>query len=262
MSHKKSEPIHLEDFLDCSKISQELRNCIIQSQKVELLIDILPDIFHKLKNKLTPITGYTQLLYLKVSDEENRDKLKRIEKNADELCQILDQLRSYFQKGIEVRARINLNDILRHLDFYFEQVKEKNKIDIEIKPDDTIPEQYLNFGQIENLVMILTDNAVKAIKLKSAKSDRDLMAGETGRIRIMTQNGESGLILSVKDNGIGISPERLSKIWHPFFSEFPEGTGIGLLGCEKILENHEAKVSVKSEEGVGTEFQILFPRKT
>jgi signal transduction histidine kinase len=206
--------------------------------------------------------GYTQLLYLKVSDDENREKLKRIEKNSDELCQILDQLRQYFQKGKNIKTKTNLNDVIHHLNSYFEDIEKRKQIDVEILVDETIPDQYLNFGQIENLVMILTDNAVRAIEHKYDNSDGRPPGSGSGKIQIKTHNLNSDFLLIIKDNGIGIKQKNQSNIWMPFYSEFTGGTGIGLLGCEKILANHDARARVDSREGAGTEFEILFPKKT
>ena len=72
--------------------------------------------------------GYTQLLYLKIPDDENREKLSKIEKNSDELCHILEQLRQYFQKGKNIKARCNLNDILHHMDSYFDNIRKQKQI--------------------------------------------------------------------------------------------------------------------------------------
>lgn len=262
MTPSKSDAINLDNLFNSAHTPQELKDCIIHSQKVELLIEMLPDIFHKLKNKLTPIMGYTQLLYLKIPDVENREKLSKIEKNADELCYILDQLRQYFQKGKNIKTKINLNDILLQMDSYFKNIENRKQIDVEIEMDETISDQYGNFGQIENLVMILTDNAIQAIEHKYGNSDSVSPPLESGKIQIKTRDLASDFRLIIKDNGIGINPERLSKIWLPFYSEFSGGTGIGLLGCEKIMSNHGARAQINSREGVGTEFEIIFPKKS
>lgn len=262
MTESKSEAVNLDNLFNSEHSSDELKECIIHSQKVELLIEMLPNIFHKLKNKLTPIMGYTQLLYLKMPDEENRKKLSKIEKNADELCYILDQLRQYFQKGKNIKTRINLNDILHHMNSYFEDIEKQKQIDVEIEIDETIPDEYLNFGQIENLVTLLIDNAVQAIEQKYGNRESKSPSLESGKIQIKTRNLKSDFRLIVKDNGIGINREILSKIWLPFYSEFSGRTGIGLLGCEKIITNHDARAQVNSHEGAGTEFEIIFPRKT
>ena len=262
MTQSKSEAINLGELFTSAHTPVELRDCIVHSQKVELLIEMLPDIFHKLKNKLTPIMGYTQLLYLKSADHENREKLRRIEKNADELCHILDQLRQYFQRGKNLKSMLNLNDVLRHMTSYFDHIEKKKHIDVEIKIDETIPDEYFNYGQIENLIMILTENAVQAIMHKYADSEREKPPEESGKIQITTRNLTSDFRLIVKDNGIGMSPEEISKIWLPFYSGFSGGTGIGLLGCEKIMSNHNARAQINSRKGLGTEFEIIFPKKT
>jgi len=64
--------------------------------------------------------------------------------------------------------------------------------------------------------------------------------------------------LIVRDNGIGISKEKIFDIWSPFYSDFPGNHGIGLSICEKILENHGAVCNVNSVQGEHTVFEITF----
>ncbi len=262
MNVNKPSTFNLEEFFKSGQVPDELKKCILESQKAEVFIEMLPDIFHKLRNKLTPIMGYTQILYLKISDDETRDKLNKIEKNADELCLLLDQLRNYFKKGKNVKTRINLNDIIHHLKTYFRDIEKHNKIKVKIDMDKNIPDDYLNHGQIENLIMNMIDNAVLAIeKINEKNSNFRSSPLRSGKIQIKTQRLESDYQLIIKDNGIGIKKETLSKIWLPFYSRFSGRTGIGLLGCKRIISNHNARVQVHSQEGIGTEFEILFQIK-
>ncbi|MCI0471131.1 MAG: hypothetical protein L0Y73_05680, partial [Candidatus Aminicenantes bacterium] len=158
---------------DCRKKLHEL-------QQAEILLEILPIIFHKLKNKLTPIMGYTQILSAKVTDEYVKERLKKIENNADELTNQIDMLRDYFSNSQPMKEEINLNDIISGMASYFSGVRENDKIEIELDLDRAIPAAALCPGQIEMLIIQMVDNAVQAIKEKNTGS---------GRIRTRTKNG-------------------------------------------------------------------------
>ncbi len=227
---------------DCRKKLHEL-------QQAEILLEILPIIFHKLKNKLTPIMGYTQILSAKVTDEYVKERLKKIENNADELTNQIDMLRDYFSNSQPMKEEINLNDIISGMASYFSGVRENDKIEIELDLDRAIPAAALCPGQIEMLIIQMVDNAVQAIKEKNTGS---------GRIRTRTKNGMDEFMLSIEDNGIGISSENIPRLWTPFFSGFAGKTGIGLTICEKIIANHQATCSVVSTPGVYSEFNITF----
>lgn len=232
-------------------VHQDLRRIIIDYQKSEILNKILPDIFHKLKNKLTPIMGYSQLLSLKMTDQGILNKLQRIEKNAEELSHLLDRLREYFKNGMSVPARVNINDVIAGLDPFFSEIEKKHQIEVETDLDKRIPESNLVYGQIEMLVMNVVDNAIQAIKNRNNRMG-------SGHIRVSTARKGKELKLVIKDNGMGMDPETLSKIWLPFFSQFPSGTGIGLLVCERILADHNGRFQVRSVKDEGTEFEFYF----
>jgi signal transduction histidine kinase len=248
---KKSEKLNWKALFETGKVTRDLQRAIIEYQKFELLNKILPDIFHKLKNKLTPIMGYSQLLLLKITDNETRNKLERIEKNSGELNQLLDRLRDYFKSGKSRQSRININDIIAGLDSFFSAITKKHKIMVETDLDDNIPETNLVYGQIEMLVTNVMDNAVQAINNRSDKTN-------SGVIKISTCLDGEEVQLRIIDNGIGMNPETLSRIWLPFYSEFSHGMGIGLLVCETIISNHEGRFQVHSCQGVGTDFKFYF----
>jgi len=239
------------------KFDKELnhsRETLIELQKAEILGELLPVIFHKLKNKLTPILGYSQILLTKVKDPAINERIAKIEKNADDLVSQLNALRDYFKVEKTSKERENLNNIVNHLKPYFNEIESSKKIKIIMDPDETIPDDLLNSGQIEALIINIVDNAVIAIAEKGS-------AG--GIIHIKTKNEPvvDGYKLMIKDNGIGIKEENISRIWAPFYSGFTGQPGIGLAVCEKIALNHNASYRVSSKEGECSEFEITFAKE-
>lgn len=230
--------------VDCRKKLHEM-------QKNQILLEILPIVFHKLKNKLTPIMGYTQILSAKITDEHLKERLKKIETNADELTNQIDMLRDYFSNGQPLKEEMNLNDIISGMESYFSGVRENHKIAIELDLDANIPASALCPGQVEMLIIQMVDNSIQAIKAKNSGA---------GAIHIRTKTGPDAFILSIKDNGVGIAGEDIPKLWTPFFSGFAGRTGIGLTICEKIIANHNASCRVVSTPGDSSEFEITFIR--
>lgn len=239
-----------------SPCEEELKCCrekLSALQRNEIAIQALPLILHKLKNKLTPILGYSQMLLAKLEDEGQKEKLRKIERNASELTDQLNVLKDYFSESIVATTQENLNRIILGLKPVFTPIGEQEQIEIEFDLDEAIPDDRLNLGQIEVLIMHLVDNAVLAIKAR--KPTYGVIQLETGR------EGED-YYLSVKDNGIGIKKEDLPMIWTPFFAAFTGTSGLGLTICEKIIANHRATHLVSSAEGQFTEFKVIFqPRK-
>lgn len=253
----KKEWVTRELFKFDKELDQS-KKTMLKLQKSEIVGEMLPVIFHKLKNKLTPILGYSQILLTKVEDDRLKQRISKIEKNANELTDQLNFLRDYFKIDKQVKDKENLNGIINQLKPYFEQIEAVEGIEIELDLDPSVPDDTLIPGQIEALITHLVDNAVQSIKVKESGESR-------GQITIGTQvdeeEGNGVYTLSVRDNGIGIDEKEVPIIWTPFYSQFPGRAGLGLSICEKIISNHEASHLVESVEGEYTEFMVTFTSK-
>jgi len=249
---QKKEKIANELINNDNKLLYHEANETILSRS-NVLEEILPIIFHKLKNKLTPILGYSQLL-VNLSENDNIvGKLKRIERNANELTGILDSMSSGFKVAALSRKNENINDILFKMEPFFLKIEENKKIIIDLELDHSIKDFILCRGQIINMLMNLIDNSVDAIENDKSKNKN------LKKIEIKTSMKENTVCLTIKDNGIGIEKEHLLKIWTPFYSSSAAKAGIGLTACEKVLANHNAKYNFNSEPGKFTEFTAEFP---
>jgi signal transduction histidine kinase len=80
-----------------------------------------------------------------------------------------------------------------------------------------------------------------------------------GNLTIQTKAGEAEISLTVRDTGTGISEEHLSKIFEPYFTTKPTGSGLGLTLVFKIIREHQGEITVKSKVGEGTSFIITLP---
>jgi len=237
------------------ELLRELEECkqkIRQLEKNAVIIETLPLIFHKLKNKLTPILGYSQMLLTKIQDPAILARIKKIDNNASELTGQLNALKDYFITGDNLREEIGLNQILQNLEPWFDTVRESGQVVIELDFDEKIPQDLFSTGQIETLIKELVKNSLTAIKSKDSWQ---------GVVEIETENETDCYHLTVKDNGIGIDEENLALIWEPFYSQFPEQAGIGLTICEKIIANHGASHDVTTKAGEYAEVKITFSKK-
>ena len=228
---------------------EDTKRHLIEFQKSEVLKEILPVIFHKLKNKLTPILGYSQILLSKVQDEALTERIQRIEKNAEELSSQLNQLRGYFSTEARIKQKENLSSIIHNLKPFFEEIEKNTGIKIKVFLDYKIPEDLLIPGQLKFLVTNLVENSVLAIQ---EKGHRD------GVITVQTRQEKDDYRLIIRDDGIGIPSREFPKIWTPFYSLFPDRAGLGLTVCEKIISNHDARHQISSITGQYTEMQVIF----
>jgi PAS domain S-box-containing protein len=88
----------------------------------------------------------------------------------------------------------------------------------------------------------------------------EAMEAGKGMINILVQSKDEHIVLVIKDNGHGMNPEEVRRIFDPYYTNKPDGFGIGLASTKLILHQHKARVEVNSEQGTGTSFFIYFPR--
>ncbi len=210
----------------------------------------LPIIFHKLKNKLTPIIGYAQILKSRAADDFSRERLAKIENSAAELSAALNILKDYPRVEAARKRPGNLNRILNELLPALKTIAAEKQVAIRLDLDATLPEIPLQAGQIRLLLQNLTANAFSALSMTPAARKE---------IRLTTRREHDRVRLIIRDNGIGMSREELDNIWVPFYAKFQDGAGLGLVICERIMDNHAATCQVSSQPGEFSEFTIDFP---
>lgn len=205
---------------------------------------------HEIKNPLTPILLMTEHLQ-KVFRENRNEFEKNFEKGVNfiinevkRLKRISSEFLSYSQETL-LKERFELRKLLDEIVEPL-RITLKGKIDIALTSNK---EKIYFEGDIKMIETVLRNtilNAIEAIK-------------EKGRIDInLIQEGKR-IKISIKDNGEGIPPENLPRIFEPYFSTKPSGTGLGLAIAKKMVEMHEGRIYIESEIGKGTEVVIELP---
>ncbi len=216
----------------------------------EMLVEALPLIIHKLKNKLTPVLGYTQILQSREPDEFTRERLTRIERNAAELTEALNFLKEYCRPAQADLRPGDINDVVEGLGPRWQAIASAAGAKVFLELEERLPALPLAAGRLRILLLSLAENAVSALKSKAAGKKE---------IRIATRNRGDSLTLAVRDNGCGMSEAEAANAWVPFFSKFSGHAGLGLVLCEKVISDHGGSISVASVPGESSEFTISFP---
>ncbi|WP_052144660.1 ATP-binding protein [Halalkalibacter okhensis] len=224
------------------KREKETEKLVIRSEKLSLTGQFAAGIAHEIRNPLTSIKGFFQLIkesnnkeiYYKIIEEE----LDKIEHVSNEML-ILAKPHSESRHWYEVLTLINDVKMLLETQAILKNIS----IRTEFKTDD--------------LQINCEDTKIKQVLINLIKNAIEVM--DEGTITITARKTNSRAILSVTDEGPGISKENLEKIGEPFYTTKPKGTGIGLLVCQKIIESHQGLLSIESQEGVGTTFTIELP---
>jgi PAS domain S-box-containing protein len=209
---------------------------------------------HDLQEPLRAVTGYTELLqqeYERHLDETAKEYMGYIVDGATRMRQLIQDLLSYSRVGTRGKPFIptDCNEALRQaLNDLQVAIAENNAI----ITYDTLPLAIADKAQLAQLFQNLIGNAIK------------FRREEPPQIHIWAEPKDDLWVFGVRDNGIGIKPRYLERIFELFKrlhtrKEFP-GTGIGLAICKKIVERHGGNIWTQSQPGVGTTFYFTLPK--
>jgi two-component system, cell cycle sensor histidine kinase and response regulator CckA len=244
---------------------KKLEKQIIQNEKMAVVGQLAGGIAHDLNNILTALIGNTELMERKICSNCKKTTSKYIEalsKANSKAKNIILQILA-FSKGQPVLQEItDLNDIVSDIDKMLTRLIPEN---IKIAKDLDDNKLFINadISQVEQIIMNLVINA------RDAVSDHGTIEVSTKReivqYDVITKNGivKPGeyALLSIKDNGAGISQSIIDKIFDPFFTtkEPGRGTGLGLSVVLNNINKNGAYVNLYSELDRGTQFKIYFP---
>jgi two-component system nitrogen regulation sensor histidine kinase GlnL len=212
-------------------------------------------IAHEVKNPLGGIKGAAQLLARKLSGQELKEYTDVITRETDRLSGILDDILNFANPRKPRAEPLNIHQIL---DYAREMVPIPDDRSILIEYDPSIPPVTGDREQLVQVFINLIKNGVEALS-------------KGGTVRIITRTvtdfhlAEPGLSrrnmvsITVKDNGCGIAPENLDKLFTPFFTTKKKGTGLGIAIAFRIVKEHGGFFSVESSHGEGTEVSVYLP---
>lgn len=220
--------------------------------------DLISNVSHELKTPLISIKGYGELLYdekLGGLSEEQKKSLEAIIRNADRLTRLINSILfiSKLQAGkVEFKFEsLDIKEILKICVDDFKRIMDKKQIQLEIDIPE-IPKILGDKDRFIEVIINLLDNAIK-------------FSPEGGKISIKAQGEEEFLHLIISDNGIGISPDILPKLFTRFYQVDAStarkfgGTGIGLYITKNIIDAFKGKIWIESEVGKGTTVHVLLP---
>ncbi len=247
------KPFSFEEFDLLKTVSDQLAGSLLnlklleqlrKAKEMEAFQTISAFMIHDLKNLASTLSLTMQNLPVHFENPEFReDALRMIQQSVNKINHMCGQL-SLLSKRIELKkAEADLNRLIIDSLSSFNG-GEKISITHELSE---LPRLFIDPEQIQKVLMNLLLNAKEAMV-------------DGGMIHIQTTSKEGWAILSIKDNGCGMSRDFLERfLFKPFKTTKKTGMGIGLFQSKMIVEAHGGRIEVESEEGKGTEFQVFLP---
>lgn len=254
--HLRLEPRNGSD--EMSQLVETFNNMLVRLETAfETQNNFISNASHELRTPLTVISGEVELATMNLEDPQRQiDALHKIKEESERLENIITSLLGLAQSGFNGKNQpwelVRIDELLWEITSSIKQVQNRAQIALNL---DALPadQELLEIKANKNLLKLAISNIVSnACKYSDYKPVT---------VSIFYQNATINII--VKDKGIGIPPSDISHIFEPFFrasnTHSFTGYGIGLPLSLNIIRMHRGSIIVKSEEAIGTDFQIVLP---
>ena len=249
----------LTDITDRKRMEEER----VKFSKLESLGVLAGGIAHDFNNLLTGVLGNMSIASLTLSpDDPINENLKNAAEALSKAKDLTYQLLTFAKGGTPVKTLVSLKDLLSEIaPFILRSANSRHELELgdglwRIEADtNQISQVFQNI--IINADQAMPDGGVIFIKAANMTAEPDQMPDD-----LALSPGGSYVRIDILDQGGGIAPEQMSKIFDPYFSTKDEGTGLGLATAHSVITQHGGTITVESRLGQGTTFTVYLPATT
>ncbi len=286
---------YLESLEMANKKLKQAQEELIRTEKLASIGRFAAGVAHEVGNPLGAILGYTSILEKNDIDrEESKDYLKRIEKEIDRINRIVRELLDFARPSKFEVKEIELNQVIENTISLLSHQKNFKNIETRLELQPSLPMIKGDESQLSQVFINIILNAIDAMPMggRLMVKTENLVVGsffgsdfqqiypprrkgdptesDFSQLRktdpfsallVKYSKGDQLVKIRISDTGMGIEQKNLEKIFDPFYStkEPDKGTGLGLSISLRIVESMGGKISVESDVGKGSTFEIYFP---
>jgi two-component system sensor histidine kinase PilS (NtrC family) len=262
LEHGEAAPL-VTLVLQDLQMARQLEDLHLRATRLGVVAELSASLAHEIKNPLASIRSAVEQLADSGSDEEDREMLSRlVVREADRLSRLLGEFNDFARVGVAERKKIDLRKVIDEAIAMVRQQpesKDRATFEVDIVPplDDLWGDPDLVHQTLTNLIL----NAVQvsdprgsvtvqviADSLKPEFVPADVVGGMPVRIRVV-------------DDGPGIAPDDIGRIFDPFYTRRQGGSGMGLAIAHRAVQAHGGALLVSSSPGKGATFVIILPRR-
>ena len=244
-----------QSFKDAQHAKSELQAQLVHTARLASIGAMATCIIHEIKNPLTAINGFTDLIVNVAKDLPSAQKwAKDIRRSSGRLSEIVQMMRRSARKEREeVSEEININQSIQDACLLYKGRLRDENINLEL---DLVPSSKPIWGneiQIESVIQNLISNAIDSFEGESNEATRQII--------VKSSTEDKGIKLVCEDTGSGMSKQVQEKVFDPFFStkDKTKGTGLGLAIIGDIVKSHRGSIDLISAEGKGTTVSVFLP---
>ena len=233
-----------EQVVRYSKELELFNNELQRSEKMEIISELAASVAHEVRNPLQVTRGFMQLLTEK-SNAGQQEYLGLALKELDRASAIITDFLTFAKPEMEQISLLNLSEELRHVAGILHPLAnlEGGTIQLDVPNDIYIAG---NSSKLKQAMINLVKNSIEALN-------------DEGTVKIWAMKDRGKAVIYIRDNGIGMDMNELSRLGEPYFSNKTKGTGLGLMVTFRIIEAMNGKILFTSHKGIGTEVMITIP---
>jgi len=251
------EPCRITVIADITERKQaeekekQLQQELYLAQRLASVGELAAGVAHEINNPLTGVLGFSQRLMRKSTDEALSRDLEVIHGEARRAADVVQNLLTFARRRQPKKEYANINDIVQKTLELRDYALHTSNIEVVTAFAPDLPQIMVDFPQMQEVFLNIILNAEQAMNEAHGK----------GKLIIKTREMKDYVRVSFADNGPGIAPENLDKVFDPFFSTRTErgGTGLGLSACHGIVTEHGGRIYVRSKLGKGATFFVELP---
>jgi PAS domain S-box-containing protein len=240
--------VSARDVTELKRLEEQL----IQAEKLAAMGQMLAGVAHELNNPLTAILGVTELLRDSAGVQENtKRQLELTHRQARRAARIVQNLLEFSRPAAPQKRAVDVNSLIERTLQLQDHSLRRNNVHVDFQPQSDLPMVIGDANQLIQVFLNLISNAEHAIR----------EVRETGRVQIRIGRIGAHISVTVQDDGVGISPEALPKLFDPFYTTKRPGggTGLGLSICMSIVREHGGSIDVETLPAGGSAFTVYLP---
>jgi signal transduction histidine kinase len=229
-------------------------NRLVQAAKLAAVGEMAAGIAHELNNPLTSVTGFAELVMEDMpKDSPSYADLDLVIREARRARDVVRRLLDFARQSESARANASLNGVVEDVVTLTRHLIHTNGVELTLFMQEDLPWVSMDENQMKQVLLNLVHNALQAMP---DGGEMEIRTAELQKV------GRDGVMVSVCDNGIGITPEDQTRIFEPFFTTKADhgGTGLGLSVTYGIISDHGGEIELVSQPGAGSTFTVWLPK--
>jgi len=245
--------------IEMAQQNEQLRQEVTHSERMKSIAIFASGMAHEIKNPLTPIKTFSELLPSRLDDKEFLLKFSKIiNREVDRIDSLVQELLSFAKPSSPQLKQVNIHQLIGQTLDLLNNETIRHKINLNTSFENKNVLINIDPQQIKQAFLNIFLNAIEAMPNSGTINIRTIVITKPFS-DVIASEAKRSLIIEISDTGCGIAPKDLPHIFDPFFSKKDHGTGLGLSITHEIINNHNGKIVAESELGKGTTFKIELP---